>query len=208
MQHENTKAVHPMISPAIVGVSPFETPDVGLVEALRKAGVLGILDLGRDSAQGRKALSALHKKRVRSFGVRIASLKSYTPMDLSDHVTTLILDAEDLLAQDNPQHTLSAWQQNERTIWIQVCSLREARSRAHVELFAKARWLDCQGSGKQWAGGIHFQFHPAPGTQAAENSLLGTGWYGPACGSCRGGWWRRRHRARFAVGSAARMPGE
>jgi hypothetical protein len=36
-----------MISPAIVGVSPFETPYVGLVETLGKAGAIAILDLGR-----------------------------------------------------------------------------------------------------------------------------------------------------------------
>ncbi|HYX38566.1 MAG TPA: SDR family NAD(P)-dependent oxidoreductase [Oligoflexus sp.] len=121
-----------MISPAIVGVSPFETPDVGLVETLGKAGALAVLDLGRTSETGRNALAALHKNRMPSYGVRISRLESFTPMDLSDQVTTLILDATDLLHQKNPASTLTAWQQPQRKIWVQVCSFKEAKALLEV----------------------------------------------------------------------------
>jgi acyl transferase domain-containing protein/NAD(P)H-dependent flavin oxidoreductase YrpB (nitropropane dioxygenase family)/NAD(P)-dependent dehydrogenase (short-subunit alcohol dehydrogenase family) len=117
-----------MISPAIVGVSPFETPDVGLVETLGKAGAIAILDLGRDTESGRNALAALQRNRMPAFGVRISRLESFTPADLSARVTTLILDAADLLAQNSPQKTLDAWRTNSRSIWVQVCSLEEART--------------------------------------------------------------------------------
>ncbi len=117
-----------MISPAIVGVSPFETPDVGLVETLGKAGALAILDLGRESESGRKALAALQRNRGPSFGVRISQLESFTPLDLSERVATLVLDAANLLVQKNPKTTFDAWKSESRKIWVQVCSFKEAEA--------------------------------------------------------------------------------
>ncbi|WP_141733416.1 type I polyketide synthase [Oligoflexus tunisiensis] len=122
-----------MITPAIVGVSPFETPDVGLVETLGQSGAFGVLDLGRDTASGRQALAALQGKRRASYGVRISCLAAFTPTDLNERITTLILDAADLLAQDDPAAVLAAWRplasaKGTRAIWVQVCSLKEARA--------------------------------------------------------------------------------
>src|SRR4051812_2380971 len=105
-----------MISPAIVGVSPFETPDVELVENLGKAGALAILDLGRETEIGRKALAALQRNRMPSFGVRINRLETFTTTDLNDRVTTLILDAADLLQQDHPGKMLDTWKAPQRKI--------------------------------------------------------------------------------------------
>jgi acyl transferase domain-containing protein/NAD(P)H-dependent flavin oxidoreductase YrpB (nitropropane dioxygenase family)/NAD(P)-dependent dehydrogenase (short-subunit alcohol dehydrogenase family) len=121
-----------MISPAIVGVSPFETPDVGLVESLDKAGALAVLDLGRKPEEGRKALAALQRSRKSGWGVRISSLQSYAAADLNERVTTLILDAADLLAQKNPADIMKTWSMPQRKIWVQVCSLKEARSLLQV----------------------------------------------------------------------------
>ncbi len=138
MHGEDMKVVDPMISPAIVGVSPFEAPDVGLVEALARTSAIAVLDLGRDPEQGRKSLQTLQKSRIPTFGVRVAHLASYQAGDLSDRVTTLLLDAEDLLAQASPQEVLEQWSAANRKLWVQVCSLKEARAVLDLRQLGKA----------------------------------------------------------------------
>ena len=55
----------------IIGTSPLERPDAGLVAAVCEAGALGVLDLGRDVAVARGALAALSRRLPGGFGVRV-----------------------------------------------------------------------------------------------------------------------------------------
>jgi acyl transferase domain-containing protein/NAD(P)H-dependent flavin oxidoreductase YrpB (nitropropane dioxygenase family)/NADP-dependent 3-hydroxy acid dehydrogenase YdfG len=55
----------------LIGISPFECPDVGLVVALARAGALGVLDLGHDLAAAREALAKAGRRVGSPFGVRI-----------------------------------------------------------------------------------------------------------------------------------------
>src|SRR5262249_39560432 len=53
--------------PQVIGVSPFESPDVRLVCAFDRAGALGVLDLGHDAGRAREALAVV-RHMARSFG--------------------------------------------------------------------------------------------------------------------------------------------
>ncbi len=53
----------------IIGATPFEKPDVGLVLALLKAKAFPVLQLGRDKQQAQDALAALTSRTDASFGV-------------------------------------------------------------------------------------------------------------------------------------------
>src|SRR4029078_2378489 len=55
----------------LVGISPLERPDAGLVAAVCEAGSLGVLDVGRDPAVARVALATLSRRVPTGFGVRI-----------------------------------------------------------------------------------------------------------------------------------------
>ena len=59
--------------PNIIALSPFERPDGRLVAAFCHAGVLGILDLGREPTVATAALSELEQTVDGSYGVRIPS---------------------------------------------------------------------------------------------------------------------------------------
>ncbi|RZA27006.1 MAG: SDR family oxidoreductase [Proteobacteria bacterium] len=106
----------------IVGLTPFETPDAGLVEAFQRAGSLGILDLGRQPQIGLSALDQLSTRGLRGFGVRIPELNLYPNLTLPSLVTHVVLDAKDLL-----NSTVSLEQFSKQKVWIQVCSMKEAR---------------------------------------------------------------------------------
>lgn len=121
---EIRKVVKSMMYKSVIGMSPFETPDVGLVEALASAGAIGILDLGRQANAGHEALASLHARGLNSFGVRIPDLKIYPQIALPDAVRHLILDAADLLASNV---SIKPWRNAGRQIWVQVCSLAEAK---------------------------------------------------------------------------------
>jgi hypothetical protein len=75
--------------PRILGVSPLERPDPGLVAAVCRAGGLGVLDLGRDAARGARALAQL-ARAVRAFGVRIPEGCELGEGDLPPQVTVVI----------------------------------------------------------------------------------------------------------------------
>jgi acyl transferase domain-containing protein/NAD(P)H-dependent flavin oxidoreductase YrpB (nitropropane dioxygenase family)/NAD(P)-dependent dehydrogenase (short-subunit alcohol dehydrogenase family) len=131
---EIRKVVKSMMYKSVIGMSPFETPDVGLVEALASAGAIGILDLGRQANAGHEALASLHARGLSSFGVRIPDLKVYSDIVLPEAVSHLILDAADLLASNL---AIKPWRNRGRQIWVQVCSLAEAKA-----LLATDRSLD------------------------------------------------------------------
>jgi acyl transferase domain-containing protein/NAD(P)H-dependent flavin oxidoreductase YrpB (nitropropane dioxygenase family)/NAD(P)-dependent dehydrogenase (short-subunit alcohol dehydrogenase family)/acyl carrier protein len=103
------------ISERVLGISPFEHPDPRLVLALGRAGALGVLDLGRDEAAGRKALARLGRECAR-FGVRVPEASAWSERDLPKSAQVVIVDAHD--ARD-----LSRWQ---RTVLVQVVSIDEA----------------------------------------------------------------------------------
>ena len=48
----------------VIGISPLERPDVGLVTAINEAGALGVLDVGRDPSAVWRALSQVSAVRI------------------------------------------------------------------------------------------------------------------------------------------------
>ena len=98
----------------VIGLSPLERPDAGLVTAITEAGALGVLDLGRDALAAHRAL--LHLSRGgRSFGVRIP--EGCTIQELPAEVTVVIVTAADQVAHWAP-----------RDVIVQVTSLDQARA--------------------------------------------------------------------------------
>ncbi|MBC7530967.1 MAG: KR domain-containing protein [Oligoflexus sp.] len=114
-----------MMFKSVIGMSPFETPDVGLVEALVRAGGLGILDLGRQADIGRAALVAIAERRLPSYAVRLPDCSLFSPADLTAAVSYVVLDAADIIG-DSPQSSVKAWRSEGRQVWVQVCSYQEA----------------------------------------------------------------------------------
>jgi NAD(P)H-dependent flavin oxidoreductase YrpB (nitropropane dioxygenase family) len=53
----------------IIGISPFGRPDARLVVALCRAGALGVLDLGNNSAKAQQALDEVERHCVGDFGI-------------------------------------------------------------------------------------------------------------------------------------------
>jgi acyl transferase domain-containing protein/NAD(P)H-dependent flavin oxidoreductase YrpB (nitropropane dioxygenase family) len=107
---------------AIVGLSPFEHPDVGLVAALARAGALGVLDLGHDATAADAALKEARRRVRQPFGVRFpegfdASLVALPPL-----ATVVVVPASNLPAAR--AHTASG----DRTLLVQVHDVAEARA--------------------------------------------------------------------------------
>ncbi len=74
----------------ILGLCPFERADAALVEAVSRAGGLGILDLGRDATEAAEALAHLQATGV-PFGVRIP--EGVEVPALPAEAATLLVDA-------------------------------------------------------------------------------------------------------------------
>ncbi|RMG15982.1 MAG: acyltransferase domain-containing protein, partial [Deltaproteobacteria bacterium] len=115
-------------TPIVLGISPFEGPDVPLVEALLSAGAWGILDLGRDPARAEQALSQL-ARRGRPFGVRVPEGVAVPP--LPAEVETVVLPAGVDLAPLAGRRRL-----------VEVCTVAEAEA----ALAAGAEGLVAKGS--------------------------------------------------------------
>jgi acyl transferase domain-containing protein/NAD(P)H-dependent flavin oxidoreductase YrpB (nitropropane dioxygenase family) len=109
------------VGETVLGVSPFEHPDAGLVAALCHAGALGILDLGRDALLAGAALEALSKRAQRGFGVRIPEGVSIEPRSLPAAVRCVVLPAGVDAVPFRPRRVL-----------VQVTSLEEAREAVAV----------------------------------------------------------------------------
>jgi acyl transferase domain-containing protein/NAD(P)H-dependent flavin oxidoreductase YrpB (nitropropane dioxygenase family)/NAD(P)-dependent dehydrogenase (short-subunit alcohol dehydrogenase family) len=58
-------------SDIVIGLTPLEQPDANLALAICRAGAIGVLDLGTDTAAAKKALVELHDNATSTFGIRI-----------------------------------------------------------------------------------------------------------------------------------------
>src|SRR5579862_6695814 len=99
----------------VVGITPFERADPGLVLALSRACALGVLDVGSDPGVAQEALALLARK-ARSFGVRLSS--GGLGMSLPREARVVGLPAG---------VPVRPWIES-RTVLVQVTSLTEARA--------------------------------------------------------------------------------
>jgi acyl transferase domain-containing protein/NAD(P)H-dependent flavin oxidoreductase YrpB (nitropropane dioxygenase family)/NAD(P)-dependent dehydrogenase (short-subunit alcohol dehydrogenase family) len=116
---------------SIIGISPFEVPDSAVVAALCRAGVLGVLDLGRDERRARRALGALAAEVSTSFGVRVPEGVEASPTWLPPQASLVILPNS---------ASMDSWRS--LTIFVQVTSVQEAQT----ALAAGAAGLIAKGS--------------------------------------------------------------
>ena len=100
----------------IIGLSPFESPDVELIVALARAGALGTLDLGHDERVARTALDALARRLSTPFGVRVPEHLDPSGIVLPPHVQAVVVPASS---------RRFAW--GDRTVLAQVRTVDEAR---------------------------------------------------------------------------------
>jgi acyl transferase domain-containing protein/NAD(P)H-dependent flavin oxidoreductase YrpB (nitropropane dioxygenase family) len=107
----------------VIGLTPFERPDVPLVRALCRTGARGLLDLGRDPAAARAALASLDSvdadgDEIASgeLGVRIPDGSEVDPAWLPAGVTLVVLSAGEEISRWRP-----------RAVWMQVTTIDEAR---------------------------------------------------------------------------------
>src|SRR5450432_2262703 len=107
----------------VIGISPLERPDVGLVTAIRDAGALGVLDVGRDPNVARRALSHVNAVRIPE-GVEL---------ELPPNITTIIVGEPSMVARHVARN---------RIVLAQVTSLDEA----HAAIAAGANGLIAKGS--------------------------------------------------------------
>src|SRR5437867_3718165 len=96
----------------VIGLTPLERPDVGLVVAVCRGGALGVLDLGRDRAVGARALAAA-SRLVGELGVR--AHEGWSDGELPPQVSTVIVPAAEDVARFLPRRVL-----------VQVTSLVDA----------------------------------------------------------------------------------
>ena len=107
----------------VIGISPLERPDVGLVTAIRDAGALGVLDVGRDPSVARRALSQVSAVRIPE-GVEL---------ELPPNITTVIVGEPAMIGAYLAPH---------RNVIAQVVSLDEAQA----SIAAGATGLIAKGS--------------------------------------------------------------
>ena len=79
-----------MNNPAIIGITPFEMPDVNLAVGLSNAKAFPVLHLGRDKILAAATLRQLTQKQIKEFGVCI-STAALMDLSLPDQVTMVIL---------------------------------------------------------------------------------------------------------------------
>jgi acyl transferase domain-containing protein/NAD(P)H-dependent flavin oxidoreductase YrpB (nitropropane dioxygenase family) len=103
----------------IIGLSPFESPDVGLVVAVARAGALGLLDLGHDPHAARAALLALGRRTGDRFGVRIPEFVPSEGIELPGNVAIVMAPA-----------STGRFEWGGRVVIAQVTTIDEARAAA------------------------------------------------------------------------------
>jgi len=79
-----------MNNTAIIGITPFELPDVNLTISLSNAKAFPVLHLGRDKVLATAALNQITKQQIKEFGVCLASA-ALTEILLPEQVTLVIL---------------------------------------------------------------------------------------------------------------------
>ncbi len=99
----------------VIGISPLDRPDPGLVAAACDAGALGVLDLGRDPAVAERALAALARRLPRGFGVRVP--EGASAPELPPQVHTVIVESVADIARFA-----------DHCVYVQVTSEAEARA--------------------------------------------------------------------------------
>jgi acyl transferase domain-containing protein/NAD(P)H-dependent flavin oxidoreductase YrpB (nitropropane dioxygenase family)/acyl carrier protein len=104
------------LHPTILGITPFHRPDPRLALALCRAGALGALDLGRDSAAAREALERLKDATVRGLGARVHPGREPDPGELPESLEFVIVEAGQDVARWAP-----------RRVFVRATSLEEAR---------------------------------------------------------------------------------
>ncbi|HEY4937803.1 MAG TPA: hypothetical protein VIJ69_02140, partial [Actinomycetota bacterium] len=75
----------------VLAISPFGRPDARVTAAAVRAGVLGVLDLGRDRDEAVAALEQTARWARGPFGVRVSAGCPLLPSDLPDAVDTVLL---------------------------------------------------------------------------------------------------------------------
>src|SRR3569623_971046 len=81
----------------VIGISPLERPDVGLITAVHEAGALGVLDVGRDTAAARRVLAQVSAVRIPE-GV---------DLELPPNITTVIVGEPGMVARYLPRRVLA-----------------------------------------------------------------------------------------------------
>lgn len=79
-----------MKTPLIIGITPFERPDVNLALSLSNAKAFPVLHLGRDQDRAVEALEQLAKKSSMEFGICLVS-EEFNNIVLPEQVTMVIL---------------------------------------------------------------------------------------------------------------------
>jgi acyl transferase domain-containing protein/NAD(P)H-dependent flavin oxidoreductase YrpB (nitropropane dioxygenase family)/NADP-dependent 3-hydroxy acid dehydrogenase YdfG len=105
--------------PSILGITPFERPDVPLAIGLARAGALAVLDLGRDPRATEDALRAMVRRVPGGFGVRIpAGVEVALPAEV--RVVVLTAGARGFGGERGAYEG--------RVVLVQVTSIAEARA--------------------------------------------------------------------------------
>src|SRR5450432_2092790 len=102
--------------PPVIGVSPFESPDVGLVVALVRAGALGVLDLGHDARIAQDVMGTLQRRLMRPFGVRLPEYLDAHAIELASNARVVVVPAST---------RRFAW--GDRLVLAQVSTVEDAR---------------------------------------------------------------------------------
>jgi acyl transferase domain-containing protein/NAD(P)H-dependent flavin oxidoreductase YrpB (nitropropane dioxygenase family) len=106
-----------MLDDVVIGLSPFESPDVALVASLARAGASAVLDLGRDKATAVAALALLARRSRTGFGVRVPNELEIDEAELPERAELVVVPASG---------GRFAW--GSRRVAAQVVSIDEARA--------------------------------------------------------------------------------
>ncbi len=98
----------------IIGLTPFEKPDVNLMPKLHQAGVFPVLSLGQELTTAQAALSQLEETNLPAYGIYVSN-EQFSALQLPENVRFAILPFE-----------ITVFQNPNLDIIHQVTSLEEA----------------------------------------------------------------------------------
>ncbi|WP_343679690.1 SDR family NAD(P)-dependent oxidoreductase [Chryseobacterium arthrosphaerae] len=99
----------------IIGLTPFERPDVNLMPKMHQAGIFPVVSLGHELSTAREALSLLDQSDIPSYGIHMSD-EIFLALQFPEKVTFAILPSG-----------MSVEQNSNLNIIYQVTSLEEAR---------------------------------------------------------------------------------
>ncbi|WP_241314516.1 type I polyketide synthase [Chryseobacterium arthrosphaerae] len=99
----------------IIGLTPFERPDVNLMPKMHQAGIFPVVSLGHELSTAREALSLLDQSDIPSYGIHMSD-EIFLALQFPEKVTFAILPSG-----------MSVKQNSNLNIIYQVTSLEEAR---------------------------------------------------------------------------------